>query len=409
MVKETGLYDLLGVAPTVSEGDLKKAYRKLALRHHPDKGGDAEHFKKLSFAYEVLSDKEKRDIYDAHGEEGLKSGGGGGDFHDPFDIFNMFFGMGGGRGPRPKEKKGKSCVHQLKVSLEEMYSGNSRKLAIQKNVICNKCDGRGGKTGKVQKCTGCKGTGMKVYLQQLAPGFVSQSQSVCGECSGKGEIIDKKDRCPKCDGKKVTRERKVLEVHIDKGMEDGQKVVLYGEGDQEPGMESGDVVIVLDEQEHEVFKRKGMDLIVRQEIQLVEALCGFEKVIKTLDGRNLVIQQEPGKVIKHGDLKYVPSEGMPQHKNPFNKGNLIFQFIVNFPSKISGDKVKALESCLPGRVQPIIPDDSEECDLQDYEESRHRYSRARNGGGNIYEDDGGAGGLPGMGGMGGQRVECAHQ
>ena len=152
MVKETKYYDILGVAPGVSDSDLKKAYRKSALKFHPDKNPSpeaSEKFKEISQAYEVLSDPEKKRIYDAHGEQGIKEGGGGGGFHSPMDIFDMFFGGGGGgmggggmfgerrRGPR----RTKNLVHQLSVSLEDMYNGTVRKLALQKNVICPACDG----------------------------------------------------------------------------------------------------------------------------------------------------------------------------------------------------------------------------------------------------------------------------
>jgi DnaJ family protein A protein 1 len=148
MVKETKFYDILGVKPTANDTELKKAYRKLALKYHPDKnpGPEAEgKFKEISMAYEVLANEDKRRIYDAHGEQGIKEGGGGGGgMHSPMDIFDMFFGGGGGgfgggrhRGPR----RTKNLMHQLSVSLEEMYNGTTRKLALQKNVICGDCEG----------------------------------------------------------------------------------------------------------------------------------------------------------------------------------------------------------------------------------------------------------------------------
>jgi DnaJ-class molecular chaperone len=143
MVKETAFYDLLGVKPGCSSEELKKSYRKLALKCHPDKNPDdpeaAEKFKSISMAYEVLADDKKREVYDKHGEQGLKEGGGGGDFSSPMDIFDMFFGGGGGRRRQPN--KGKDVIHQLSVSLEDMYNGSTRKLALQKNVICEKCEG----------------------------------------------------------------------------------------------------------------------------------------------------------------------------------------------------------------------------------------------------------------------------
>ena len=147
MVKETRFYDLLGVKPTADDSDLKKAYRKSALQYHPDKNSSpeaGEKFKEISMAYEVLSNPEKRRIYDQHGEQGIKEGGGGGHgFSSPMDIFDMFFGGGFGGGGRPRgPRKTKNIMHQLSVSLEDMYNGTTRKLALQKNVICDSCEGK---------------------------------------------------------------------------------------------------------------------------------------------------------------------------------------------------------------------------------------------------------------------------
>lgn len=409
MVKEMGLYDELGVKPDVSEAELKKAYRKSALKYHPDKNPDAgDKFKRIAYAYEVLTDPKKKAIYDQGGEKALKEGGGG-EGHNPFDIFDMFFGGGGGggrgqRGPR----KGKDVIHQIKVSLEDVYNGHTRRLALQKNVICKKCDGKGGKDGKeLQKCTGCKGTGVKVRMQQIAPGFVQQSQIHCNECNGEGEKIDPKDRCVECNGKKVTRDRKILEVHIDKGMKDGQKILFNGEGDQEPGLEAGDVIIVLDEQPHESFVRKGHDLMMRMDILLVESLCGFQKTIRTLDNRTLLITSLPGQVIKYGDTKMIQNEGMPAYKNPLHKGSLIVQFVVEFPDpkKLTPQRILSLEKCLPPREEIMIPDDAEEAQLEEYKES----SQQRNAGrqySQVYamegDDDDEGSGRP-------QAVQCGTQ
>jgi len=390
MVKETTYYDILGVKPTCTNDELKKAYRKLALKYHPDKNpNEGERFKQISQAYEVLSTPEKRAVYDKGGEQALKEGGGGGGFSsNPMDIFDMFFrnAFGGGGGGRrgPGERRSKDVIHQLSVSLEDLYKGAVRKLALEKNVICEKCEGRGGKKGAVEKCNTCQGSGVQVQIQQLAPGMIQQIQCMCSDCNGQGEKINPKDRCKTCQGKKTVRDRKILEVHVDPGMVDGQKISFSGEGDQEPGYKPGDIVIVLDEKEHPKFKRSGHDLILRMHIELVEALCGFQKLIHTLDDRDLLITVIPGEVTKHGDVKYVMGEGMPQYKNPFEKGRLIIQFLVDFPASLPPDVIPRLETCLPPRPEQMVPDNAEECMLVDMDpetDNRRRHFR------DAYEED----------------------
>lgn len=355
-----------------------------------------------------MSNPEKRKLYDQAGEQGIKEGGqGGAGFNSPMDIFDMFFGggdpfgRGGGRGRGPRRTK--NLMHQLSVSLEDMYNGSVRKLALQKNVICDGCEGVGGKAGAVQKCPNCRGTGMQVRIQQLGPGMMQQIQSMCGECHGEGERVDPKLRCKKCNGRKVNRERKILEVSVDKGMEDGQKVTFSGEGDQEPGLEPGDIIIVLDEKAHAVFKRNGQDLIMKLDITLTEALTGMRQSIKTLDDRTLVIQTVRGEVIKTGDLKMVRGEGMPQYRNPFEKGRLIIQFNVLFPPHLEPSVAEALAAILPPSDEPILPDDVDEVDLNDFDPEADRQQQQQRMG--HYDDDDDHG----HGHPGGPGVQCATQ
>jgi len=386
MVKETGYYDILGVKPSCTPEELKKAYRKLALKYHPDKNpNEGEKFKQISQAYEVLADEAKRKQYDAGGEQAIKegSGGGGGGFHSPMDIFDMFFGGGGGmRGQQHREKRGKDLIHQISVTLEELYNGSVRKLSLQKNVICDKCEGRGGKEGCCEKCKTCKGSGMYTRIQQLGIGIVQQIKQVCPECRGQGEIISEKDKCKKCEARKVVRERKVLEVHIDKGMTDGQKITFSNEGDQEPGLQAGDIIIVLDEQEHEVFKRSSTNLLMQMKLELVESLCGFHKSIQSLDSRDLIISTLPGELIRDGDIKCVLNEGMPTYKNPFEKGKLLIQFVVVFPDQIDPSHIPQLEKILPERPEYLIPDDAETCTLIPLDPEKLKQQQRQ-----MYEED----------------------
>jgi len=400
MVKDTKLYDLLGVTPTSTQAEIKKSYRKLALKYHPDKNpGSEDKFKEISYAFEVLSDETKKRIYDQGGMEALKEGGGGGGGHNPMDIFDMFFG-GGMRGHRGHEgpRRGRDMVHPLKVSLEELYNGATRQLALNKNVICSKCNGKGGKDGAVQTCNGCHGNGVKVIVRQLQPGMIQQMQTVCPDCHGKGDIIREKDRCRQCMGKKVVRERKILEVHITKGMKDGQKITFSGEGDQDPEIEPGDIVIVLDEKEHPVYKRNGSDLAIEMNVKLVEALCGFEKLVTTLDNRTLIVQSFIGDIIKPRDVKCIMGEGMPLLRDPYSKGKLIVQFNVEFPEKgdISAGVLQQIESLLPAREPIEKKPEMEEVMLSDYDASASAHQ--------AYADD-----SDDEGGPGGPGVQCRTQ
>ncbi|XP_061107542.1 dnaJ homolog subfamily A member 1-like [Conger conger] len=380
MVKETGFYDTLGVKPNATAEELKKAYRKLALKYHPDKNPtEGERFKQISQAYEVLSDTRKREVYDRGGEKAIKEGGtgGGGVFTSPMDIFDMFFG-GGGRMQR--ERKGKNMVHTLSVSLEELYNGGTRKLSLQKNIICDRCQGRGGRKGAVEVCPCCQGTGVQVQLHQIMGNVVQQVSTLCMACHGQGQRISSKDKCKGCGARKILRQNKTLEVHIDRGMKDGQKIVFHAEGDQEPGLEPGDVIIVLDQKAHPTFTRKRENLIMSMELRLVEALCGFQKPVQTLDNRTLLITSHPGELIKPGTRKCVLNEGMPLHRRPFEKGRLIIVFTVVFPVEnfLPLDKLKKLEHYLPGRAEDEDSESMDDdlyfyADLEDCELPRKRH------------------------------------
>eukprot|EP00850_Spirogloea_muscicola_P009069 SM000050S16994 [mRNA] locus=s50:342576:344951:+ [translate_table: standard] len=411
----TRFYDVLGVPKNATTDDLKKAYRKAAIKNHPDKGGDPEKFKELSQAYEVLSDAEKREIYDQYGEDALKEGmGGGGGMHNPFDIFESFFGSGGGGHPfgggggsgRRRQRRGEDVVHALKVTLEDLYNGTSKKLSLSRNVICTKCKGKGSKTGASGRCAGCQGSGMKVSIRQLGPSMIQQMQHVCPECKGSGETISEKDKCTACKGNKVVQEKKLLEVHVEKGMLNGQKITFPNEADEAPDTVTGDIVFVLQQKEHPIFKRKADDLFVEHTLSLTEALCGFHFPLTHLDNRQLLIKTNPGEIIKPGQFKAINDEGMPQYQRPFMKGRLYIHFSVDFPESgsLSLEQTKLLESVLPPRpsssqLTEMELDECEETTLHDVnieEEMRRKQQAAQE----AYEEDEETAG---------PRVQCAQQ
>ncbi len=248
------LYEVLGVDKSADEKEIKKAYRKLAVKHHPDKGGDEHLFKEINAAYEILSDSKKRELYDKYGLEGVEADGGpsaaGGE-----DLFSMFFGGGGGRGRgrAAGPRKGPSIQHPIKVSLEDLYNGKTVKLAINRKVI----------VGDTKECEACNGQGAVMEIRQLGPGMITQMQRTCSSCQGQGTIA------------KTKNERKVVEVHIEKGAHHNQKITFRGMADETPGRETGDVHFVIQEKEHDMFKRKGADLLLMKDISLNQALAGF--------------------------------------------------------------------------------------------------------------------------------------
>ena len=319
------------------------------------------------------------------------------------------FGPGGGRGGgRQRVRKGEDVVHGLKLGLDDLYNGVTKKLSLSRNVICKKCDGKGSKSGASGTCNGCKGAGVKVVVRQIAPGMVQQMQTVCNTCGGTGQTISEKDKCEVCKGQKVVQEKKVLEVHIEKGMRHNQKIVFQGEADEAPDTIPGDIVFVVQQKDHKTFTRKGDDLFIEKEITLVEALCGMKMTVDHLDGRQLVVSTQEGETIKPGSFKAVFDEGMPKHGMPFQKGRLFIHFTVKFPGPgdLSDEDLKALENILPGRPALSIDMDSENveevnmCEVDMEQEKRRREAEARSRSQYDDSDDEGAGG-PG--------VQCAQQ
>ncbi|CAI7999211.1 DnaJ homolog subfamily A member 2 [Geodia barretti] len=376
---ERDLYEILGVPKNTSLSDIKRAHHRLARQYHPDReGGNDEKFKEVQTAYEILSDSEKREMYDRYGMDGVRESGGGGmgPMSDmfPSGLFSQFFGgdsfggFGGGRRRRPRAE---TIGIPLDVTLEDVYSGATKHVEYKRKVLCKTCSGTGGKHGTVVRCRNCKGSGIQVSHRPIGPGMVQQIQSMCGDCGGTGDFIREKDRCKKCKGKRVIEIDEKLEVIVSPGMSHNQKIPFRGKADEIPDGDAGDLIVILQEQDHALFKRVGIDLMMEKTITLNEALCGCEFVVKHLDGQQLLVKTNPGEAIAPDTMKGVREWGMPSERHTTNKGNLYIKFTVQFPQSgflPSDEERKKLEELLPRKRQSEeLLEEAEEVDMIDFE------------------------------------------
>lgn len=332
MVVDTHLYDILGVSPDASDRDLKKAFMKKARETHPDKHKDdpdaTEKFQQVNEAYDILKDPQKREIYDKYGAEGLRQSEneGAGGFGD---ILSHLFGFSSGGAPQ--RRRTRDIVQEEECTLEELYNGAEKTVKVTRHVVCKKCNGKGTKDGKDPKqCEKCHGQG-RVIVQYEQGGGIYQTISACPDCNGTGEIIDKENTCEECKGERLVKEEKEVQVHIERGAEEGEKIVFKGASDEVPDADTGDLVIIIVEKPHPLFTRKHNDLLITHEICLSEALFGARFPITHLDGRTLVVETNPKEVIEPGTVQMVEKEGMPIKNDSFNKGNLYIEYKVIFP------------------------------------------------------------------------------
>jgi len=395
-------YKTLGVEKTSGAKVVKKAYRKLAMKNHPDKGGNPEVFKKIAEAYEVLGDEKKRKLYDKYGKKGLEAGGAPGG-RDPSDLMSMFFGGQGGR-RRSSEpsgpKKGDPVVHPLRVSLADLYKGKTQRLRITRTIICKVGENKPVELDEVEDtfeiCQDCRGRGAVMKTRSLGPGFVQQMQVQCSDCGGSGASLTR--------GYKVQQKKETLVVEILKGMKNNQKITLRGKGDMIPGTLPGDVVFVIKQQNHSTFKRRGSDLLLEKEITLLEALCGIKWRMKHLDGREVVVSTSAGEILKSQDLKCVQDLGMPI-QDTCDFGRLFVLFKVKFPGKgdLDLDQINAIEAVLGPRETkvPTVRDDEDENYLEEVDPATFgKLNQQAKGAADESDEEGGGGG---------QRVQCAQQ
>ncbi|KAG6832823.1 hypothetical protein H0H92_009442 [Tricholoma furcatifolium] len=357
---------------------------KKAKEHHPDKNPNDpeahERFQELASAYEILNDPQTRSIYDERGMDGLTGrGGAGGPGFDTSDLFAQFFQSGmffdpAGPGPGKRGRGPEVIPHE--VTLEDLYNGKSVKMNMEREALCGQCHGSGGKgNAKPKSCGNCDGKGFTIVHTQIAPNRLGSSRVMCSSCNGSGQKLKEKDRCKKCKGEKTVTEKKRQEIFIEKGMTNGQRIVLAGAGDEQPGIPAGDVVFVLKAAPHESFERSGNDLLTHVTITLSEALFGFSRVLLThLDGRGIQVSSPPGKILKPEATIVLRGEGMPIYKRPDEKGDLYVILSIEMPDEqwLTTIDAMALEALLPRKrsnpdpLPEVVTDaEFEESDIMD--------------------------------------------
>jgi molecular chaperone DnaJ len=329
-------YEILGVERGASDTDLKSAYRKLAMRLHPDRNpGDeeAEHrFKELNEAYEILKDGDKRAAYDRFGHAAFEQGGGpgfGADFASSFaDIFDDFFGMGGGRRGRASgRERGADLRYNMELSLEEAFHGKSAQIRIPTSVVCETCSGTGAKAGtKPKVCPGCGGLGKIRHAQ----GFFTLERT-CVSCQGRGRVIEAP--CGACGGLGRTTRERALSVNIPSGVEDGTRIRLSGEGEAGVrGGPSGDLYIFLSIEPHQFFQRDGADLHFRATISMTTAALGGEFEVPTIDGGKTRVKIPEG--TQPGRRFRLHAKGMPVLRSK-QLGDMYVQVMVETPQNLT--------------------------------------------------------------------------
>ena len=359
MANKRDFYEVLGVERTATDEELKRAYRKLAKKYHPDANPDnkkeaEEKFKEVSEAYETLSNPQKRKMYDQFGPDGPQGFGGGNpgggyysystsgfdgfsDFGDLGDIFSSFFGGGfGGRTSRTKNgpKKGRDLKYSMNITFEESYLGVEKEIAINRDEECPSCHGNKAKPGtKVETCKACNGTGT---IRQTVSTILGQMQTTktCPNCNGEGKVIQEK--CTECKGKGKIRKPVKIKVKIPAGISDNQTVVLRGEGEPgEKGGPKGDLYIVVNIKRHSVFSRNGDNVICQIPITFTQATLGADLKIPMVDGKEEIYRIPEG--TQTGTKFSIRGKGFKAVNGNWN-GDYIFTVVVQTPKRLTAEQ-----------------------------------------------------------------------
>ncbi|CAN8233366.1 unnamed protein product [Cochlearia groenlandica] len=349
-------YSTLGVPKSANSKDIKAAYRRLARQYHPDvnkEPGATDKFKEISAAYEVLSDEQKRALYDQYGEAGVNSASGGASSTyttNPFDLFETFFGasMGGfpgmdqpdlGRTRRPRVTKGEDLRYDITLELLETILGSEKEFDLSHLETCESCAGTGAKAGsKMRICSTCGGRGQVMRTEQTPFGLFSQV-SMCPNCGGDGEIVS--ENCRKCSGEGRVRINKSIKVKIPPGVSAGSILRVAGEGDSGPrGGPPGDLYVYLDVEDVRGIQRDGINLLSTLSISYLDAILGAVVKVKTVEGET-ELQIPPG--TQPGDVLVLAKKGAPKLNRPSIRGDHLFTVKVAIPNQISGGERELLE------------------------------------------------------------------
>ena len=345
-------YEILGVERQATVDEIKMSYRKMAMKHHPDKNpGDAEaetRFKEAAEAYEVLSNPQKRQRYDQFGHQGVNGNGGFSDINDIFSqfgdifgggsIFDEFFGGGSSRRQRREQGiRGSDMKITVKLTLEEIADGIEKTLKVKKLKPCDTCDGSGAKNGSFESCRQCNGSGeIRNVTRSILGQFVNIS--TCNVCGGEGRIV--KDKCDTCYGEGRMKSESTIKVKIPPGVSEGNYIPLTGQGNAGArGGRPGDLLVFIEEQEHEFFHRNGDDIIYELNVTISDAVMGASITVPTLGGEHkLKIESgtQPGTIIRLKD------KGI-RHLNEFGKGDQLVYVNVFMPSKVSSKEKQMLK------------------------------------------------------------------